>query len=189
MGERRATGVQHNGEMKFTPLRLLAFGAVTAAAVTSSASASNAPANELDNVLVIAKSSNRNEVHYAMHVDDACAPIAPAPISAYWRMLERGPDVTEPLRGREESVLGVERQVVEAGAVRAALRAFPGRTLVFRTWRDKGGKCASAVEMMVAGVPAQLAGVYVQQKLFGVAYVELTARTANGVVVRERLVP
>ena len=173
--------------MKFTPFRILALGA--AVAMTSSASASSGPDHEIDNVLVIAKSSNKNEVHYAVHVDEACAPIAPAPISAYWRMLERGPDVTEPLRSREERVLGVERQLVDTGGVRATLRAFPGRTLTFRTWRAKDGKCGSAVETVVAGVPATVASVFVQQKLFGVAYVELTARTAQGVVVRERLVP
>jgi hypothetical protein len=175
--------------MKLPPSRLLALSVVAAVAATNTASASAAPELELANALVIAKSGNKNEVHYAVHVDEACAPVAPAPISAYWRMLERGPDVTEPLRSREETVLGVERQVVEAGAVRTTLRAFPGRTLTFRTWRGADGRCASAVEMMVAGVPARLASVYVQQKLFGVAYVQLTARTAEGVVVRERLVP
>ena len=54
------------------------------------------------------------------------------------------------------------------------LRGMPARALTIRTWRSPAGTCASSVNMTIAGVPARVANVYVQQTLFGVAYVLLT---------------
>jgi hypothetical protein len=176
--------------VSFAPRTLVA--AATAALALSGISnvASAAPTGlEIPSALIIAKSSNRNQVHYSVRVDDGCAPNGPEPVTPYWLMLERGPDVTEPLSDGEERVLGLERQVVTPEGIRIAVRALPGRTLTIRTWRSSGGQCASAVDAMIGGVTARVASVYVKQKLFGISYVLLTGVGEDGAVVQERVVP
>jgi hypothetical protein len=143
----------------------------------------------IPSALIIAKSSNRNQVHYSVRVDDSCSPNGPEPVAPYWLMLERGPDVTEPLSDGEERVLGLERQVVTPEGIRISVRALPGRTLTIHTWRSSEGQCASAVSATIGGVSARLASVYVKQKLFGISYVLLTGIGEDGVVVQERVVP
>jgi uncharacterized protein DUF4833 len=176
----------------FIPRALAAclVAAAGVALVPSTASANQSPqALEIPSALVIVKSSNKNQVHYAVQVDESCAPTGGQPVSPYWLMLERGPDVTEPLSGSEERVLGVERQEVASDGIHVTLRAFPAKPLTIHTWRTDGGRCTSAVDMTVAGVTARVASVFVKQKLFGVAYVLLTGVSANGAVVQERVVP
>jgi hypothetical protein len=70
--------------------------AVVAAAGIASAHA--AVSQSLASAMIIRKSSNRNQVWYAVAVDDRCAPEGPAPVHPYWRLLEQGPGATEPLR-------------------------------------------------------------------------------------------
>src|SRR5215472_4907849 len=60
----------------------------------------------------ISKSENKNQVQYAIRVDDSCAPVGRAPVFAYWRMLERGPTQYEQLLPREEKAYGIASQVV-----------------------------------------------------------------------------
>jgi len=141
----------------------------------------------IPSALTIAKSSNRNEVHYAVEVDPTCAPSGREPVSPYWLMLERGPDVTEPLSDREQRYLGISSQSVTPKGVELTLRAVPGRVLTIHTWSGADGRCGSSVDMTVAGKPSRLVGVFAQQKLFGVAYVLLTGVSADGSTVRERI--
>ncbi|HEX4473716.1 MAG TPA: DUF4833 domain-containing protein, partial [Polyangiaceae bacterium] len=54
-------------------------------------------------LFTIAKSENKNEVEYAVHVDKQCAPISGTPVFAYWRMLELGPTKVAPILPREVS--------------------------------------------------------------------------------------
>lgn len=145
--------------------------------------------SELPSALVITKSSNRNEVHYAALVDESCPPAGPSPVRPYWRMLERGPLATEPLLESEQHRLGVERQEVIGDRIQFALRGMPTRPITVRTWRASDGRCTSSAEMTIAGVPARLAGVYVRQTLFGVDYVVFTGWSEEGAVVRERVSP
>ncbi len=142
---------------------------------------------EVPSALVISKSSNHNQVHYAVIVDDACAPSGQSPVHPYWRMLERGPAVTEQLSGMEERALGVGRQDVEADSVRMVLRAFPSRPITIRTWRAADGSCTSAANMTIAGKPAHIASVFVQQSFLGVSYVLVTGRSADGSSLQERI--
>jgi hypothetical protein len=150
------------------------------------ANASTRPA-EIPSALVITKSSNRNQVNYAVQVDEACVPSGTAPVHPYWRMLERSADATEPLVDAELRVLGVQRQNINATGVNVVLRGMPGRSITIRTWRGPDGQCASSANMTIAGVAARITNVFVRQKLFGVDYVEVTGSTPNGELVRERL--
>ncbi len=155
---------------------------------TAASAAPLAPGFAIPDALVIAKSSNRNQVHYAVQVDERCAPAGREPVSPYWRMLERGPEATEPLSRAEQRVLAVQQQVVRDDAVDISLRAVPGRVLTIHTWRAADGRCASAVDTTVAGVPARVACVYVKQGFFGgISYVRLTGVTATGTTVEERI--
>lgn len=152
-----------------------------------SASARAAGPFELPSVLAIAKSSNRNQVNYAVEVDEACTPTGNPPVRAYWRMVERGPLATEPLSEREQRVLGIDRQGIAGNRVQFALRGMRDRVITVETQRASDGQCTASAEMTIAGVPARVASVYVQQRLFGIAYVLVTGWSEAGSLVRERL--
>ena len=159
------------------------------AAVALSRPASARPILELPSVLVIAKSSNRNQVHYAALLDESCAPVGLSPVRAYWRMLERGPLATEPLLDSEQRILGVERQEVAGDRVQITLRGMPARSITVRTWRASDGQCSSSAETTIAGVRARLASVFIQQTLFGVDYVAFMGWSEDGALVHERVSP
>jgi hypothetical protein len=164
---------------------LLAGGALAAVAGTATA----ASAGQIPNALVISKSSNRNQVHYAVAVDGACVPVGASPVHPYWRMFERGTGAVEELRADEANVLGVARQAIQSSGVSLFIRGLPQRPITIRTWRDDSGTCASSVNMTIAGVPARVSDVHVQQSLFGVSYVEITGVSPSGALVRERVHP
>jgi hypothetical protein len=145
--------------------------------------------SELPSVLVITKSSNKNQVHYAALLDDACAPAGRSPVRPYWLMLERGPQVIEPLSDGEQHVLGLEHQEVTAESIQFALRGMPSRTFTVHTSRGADGRCASWVGATIAGEPARVASVFVQQKLFGVDYVLLSGVSEAGASAREQVRP
>src|SRR5260370_25294656 len=95
-------------------------------------------------LFTIAKSENKNQVQYAIRVDEHCAPESGAPVFAYWRMLEKGSDRTEPLLARELDGYGIASQAVvarDAGGGRGSLvlRAVPGRTIPIETWHNGTG--------------------------------------------------
>jgi hypothetical protein len=173
-----------------TAKRCVATVVLAAAALLSlPGKASAAQVSELGSVLAIAKSSNRNQVNYSLLVDDACAPAGHAPVRPYWRMLERGPLVTEPLSDSEQRVLGVERQEVAGSRVQIALRGMPDRPIVIETQRTPEGRCSASAEMTIAGVQARVASVFVQQRFLGIGYVLLTGWSQDGKTVSERLSP
>ena len=158
-------------------------GAVVLSAPQSQASVPT----EIASALTIAKSSNKNQVHYAVQVDDACAPVGGAPVRAYWRMFEKSADATEPLGGMEQRAFGIAQQNVDRDNVRIALRALPTRPITIHTVRGADGKCTSTATTTINGAPARIDGIFVKTKLFGVDYVQLTGVTNEGAVVRERL--
>lgn len=166
----------------------LVFAPAAAVALTGAASAGAGP-HEIDSSIAIAKSSNRNEVHYAVTVDESCMPTGRAPVRGYWRMLEHGPDAVEPLDGSEQRAFGLERQESSGDHVEVTLRGLPTRTITIHTWRKPEGNCASSATMTIAGVTARIAGVYVKQKFLGVEYVQITGWAEGGAVVRERVTP
>jgi hypothetical protein len=170
----------------FAPHRLLIAALAVIAALVPAAASASAPV-ELPSVLVISKSSNRNQVHYAALLNEACSPVSQAPLRPYWRMLERGPFATEPVSASEQRWLGLERQSVGDDAVSMSLRAMPNRVFTVHTGRSTDGRCSSWVEATISGVPAHVASIYVKQKFFGVDYVLLTGWTRDGSQVSERI--
>jgi hypothetical protein len=102
-------------------------------------------------------------------------------------MLEKGPEVFQPLSKWELGYLGLERQEITGEGVTVALRAMPSRSIAIRTARTADGRCTSTAEMSIAGVLANLTDVYVKQNLFGIDYVLLTGVSRNGETVKERI--
>ena len=164
--------------------------ASVAAALSASSVAEASHPYELPSVMVVSKSSNRNEVHYAAYVDENCGPATNAPVHPYWLMLERGPSVTEPLSRNEARVLGISSQEVSGDTIRFVVSGLPSRTFVAHTGRGADGVCTSWVDTTIAGADARLLGIYVKQRfLGGVDYVQLTGHTHEGKVVQEQVRP
>jgi hypothetical protein len=151
------------------------------------------PGGTLVPIFSIAKSENKNQVQYVVRLDDHCAPLGPAPVSAYWRMLEKGPTQMAPILSREVRAYGLASQVVVAtagtgGQVRAVLKALPGRPLTIVTSRGSDGACHALATASIAGAPAHLFNVYVHLRWYGVDYLLLQGWSMDrSHVVREKL--
>ncbi len=134
-----------------------------------------------DAVFLISKSENRNQVHYALHLDDRCAPVGPSPVQPYWRMLERGAHETEPLLKREVPAYGIREQSVidrgeRGGVVQVVLRALPSRPLLVTSFARRDG-CGATAFMVIDGSPATLSSIHVQLRWpFGVDYLLVRGR-------------
>jgi hypothetical protein len=145
-------------------------------------------------VFFIAKSENRNEVHYGVALDASCRPAGKAPVFAYWRMRERSPWATEPLLAREQPAYGIASQRVTSredgsGRVVVTLNAMPNRPIAIDTV-DDGHGCSASATAFIAGTPATLTRVFVQLRWpWGVDYLMLSGLASDGRPVKERLAP
>jgi len=169
--------------------------AVACAFAWSAAARADAPGpnGAVLTLFTIAKSENKNQVQYTVRVDEHCAPAGPSPVDAYWRMLERGPGVTEPILPIEVQAYGLANQTVVAsdaqgGEVRATLRALPTRAVRVTTGRGSDGRCRATAEVAIGGQPANLFNVYAHLTWLGVDYLLLQGWTLDGTrVVREKI--
>jgi hypothetical protein len=131
---------------------------------------------------VVTKSENRNEVRYAVRLDGSCQPVGSAPVTPYWRMVEKG-GAEESLLGIEEPAYGVAWQSVSSGgaggSVRLALRAVPDRVIRIDAWRVAGG-CAVVASTMIEGVAAALQEVHVTVGFLGPAKIEVLGNAREG---------
>jgi hypothetical protein len=150
---------------------------------------------DVRSVFFVAKSENRNQVHYGVHVDPGCAPVGPAPVFGYWRMFEHGPLATEPLLARETRAYGFSGERVlakdpEGGRVLVVLAALERRPILVET-HSTGGACVATATTAIGGIPASLSSVFAQLRWpFGVDSLTLTGRAlADGRIVRERIAP
>lgn len=115
----------------------------------------------------VARSNNKNQVHYGVRVDAACRPVGADPIHAYWRMLESRGEI-EPLLPMEAPAYGV-RDVEEvqrdaaSTRLRLKLRAFPERP-VFVTVTKTDAGCDAVATTAINGAPSRLYFVYVKLK-------------------------
>ncbi len=144
-------------------------------------------------IFVVSKSENRNQVHYAVRLDDQCVPEGERPVRAFWRMLERGPGVTEPLLPREKRIYGVGRQVVERGErggdVALTLRALPDRPVRVEA-RTVDGKCTVRAVSTVSGAPSVLRRVHAVLGLFSVKRIRIEGtRLGDGARLTEVVRP
>jgi len=143
-------------------------------------------------VFFIAKSQNRNQVHYGVRLNRDCNPVGSRPVFAYWRMFENQ-GALEPLLGTEAPAYGLDdaQEIVntsDSSHIRVRLRAFRDRPLLV-TITSKGVQCVAEASTTIAGVNAKLDSMYVRLKWpFGVDYVLLRgSRSADGHWVEERI--
>lgn len=143
----------------------------------------------------IDKSENRNQVHYAAHVDDACRPLGGHPIYGYWRELERGPSIVSALLERERPAYGLaEPRRIErwpaGGRVQLSLRALPARPVTIELFRA-GASCAARAFVAIQKQVAMLTSVYVDMgPLFSVDRVVVRGlRLVDGAAIAETLQP
>ncbi len=137
-------------------------------------------------VFAVDKSSNRNQVVYALALDANCAFRSENPVHVYWRMRERGEQETEGLLDLEQPVVGLGAQEIterrpDGGTVVAAIRAMPKRPLAF-TARRSGERCEVFASTSIDGRDAVLQRVYAKVWLFGVQYVALEGLADGGPV-------
>ncbi len=151
------------------------------------------PLAPVQSIFHIAKSENRNQVHYAVHVDAACKPIGPQPIYGYWRDLERGPTATSPLLDHEQRAYGVNvprsmRQLPGGTEIKISLRGFPERPLVVQVFRS-AGRCVARTYTQIQMQPALLRSIYIDLGfLFSINYVIVRgARVLDGKPIEEKV--
>jgi hypothetical protein len=70
---------------------LVVLAATLLLATVAQASGVAVATRAVQSIFFIAKSENKNQVHYGIRLDEACSPAGDSPMFAYWRMLERGP--------------------------------------------------------------------------------------------------
>lgn len=147
----------------------------------------------IGSIFFIAKSENKNQVHYAIKVDDRCRPVGAAPLYGYWREQERGPRVTSPLLRHEQSAYGLTdprwiKPRDQGGEIRIGLRGFPDRPLTIDTYMSDA-QCRARARTRIAGQDAVLSSIFVQIGfLFSVEYVILRGtRLTDGKPVQERV--
>jgi hypothetical protein len=147
----------------------------------------------VQSIFHIAKSENKNQVHYAVKVDAACKPMGARPIYGYWRELERGPKVTSPLLDHEQRAYGVNeprsiRQLASSAEILISLRAFPERPMIVQVFQV-GGRCVARTVTQIKGQSALLQSIYIDIGfLFSINYAMLTGvRVQDGQRVQEKL--
>jgi hypothetical protein len=141
----------------------------------------------IPSVVFVTKSENKNQVHYGLHLTDGCTFASASPVYAYWKMLEKGTNVIEPLLSREQRAYGIARQEVAGDVVTLTLRGVPQRPIKIHVARGEDGKCAATAETTIAGVLARVFNVHIALGFLHVDHLLLTGWNAAGQVVRERL--
>jgi hypothetical protein len=175
------------------PLLVLLSGSMFALVATTTAetaASSAAQTIEIPSVFFVSKSENRNQVHYALAVDQDCLPTGLAPLRAYWREYEKSPSARAPLLAREEAAYGIASQSANGNWLKVSLRALPSRTLEIQTARAADGSCQTWTHTTIAGTEAQLYQIHVSLWILGIASITLTGWTwTDRAVIREILKP
>ncbi|MCK8503149.1 DUF4833 domain-containing protein [Myxococcus fulvus] len=159
---------------------------VTAALALIPSLAAAEPSPQEPSAFFLSRSENRNQVHYAVRLDEACHPVGNKPVRVYWRMLERGESEVEDLLGVEQPAYGLEdAQQVEltpdGGRVRIRLRAFADRPIDLTTTQVQGGGCAVQAWTKFSAGPAQLLHIFVKTSWpLSVDFVRLDGLGADG---------
>jgi hypothetical protein len=174
-------------------LPLLVLAVQPLAASPSARAPVELPLASVQSIFHIAKSENKNQVHYAVKVDGACKPVGARPIYGYWRELERGPKVTSPLLDHEQRAYGLNEprsitQLASSTEIRISLRGFPERPLVVQVFRA-ANRCVARTAVSINGRAALLQSIYIDLGfLFSINYAMVRGvRIQDGQAVQEKL--
>lgn len=155
---------------------------------------------DVRSIFFIAKSENRNQVHYAIRATSDCRASSVRPVWAYWRNLELGPRAVSPLLPREERAYGLEQEQRIAitrthTIVDVRLRAIPSRAVRIQLSKGNDGSCEATATMKIDGKMARLARIFVQVRTFlgipvGAEYLLIEGRgLTQGERLREKVSP
>ncbi len=116
-------------------------------ALRATADPSALPVMQTDSVIHLSKNTNRNQVHYAVKVDEDCQPLTKKPMAPYWRMLEKGENETARIMFWEQPGYGVTQpETVEqsgsGGSFDFNIRGVPSRIIRLETF-DQDGQCGA----------------------------------------------
>jgi hypothetical protein len=141
-------------------------------------------------LFVIERNKNRNLVQYTLRLDANCNPVGDAPVEAYWRMLEVGPDATESVGWLERRAYGVASQEQQTDGWNVRLRALPSRLVKVQARRSEDG-CTVEASTSIGGGPAILQRIQVfatePALIPQVLYIEIQGRAPDGTPVSERV--
>jgi hypothetical protein len=141
-------------------------------------------------LFVIERNKNRNLVQYTLRLDSNCNPVGDAPVEAYWRMLEVGPEATESVGWFERRAYGFASQEQQADGWNVRLRALPSRTVKVQARRSEEG-CAVEAFTSIGGVQATLQRIQVfatePALIPRVIHIDIQGRTPDGTPVSERV--
>lgn len=150
-------------------------------------------AHDVHSVFHVAKSENRNQVHYGIRLDASCRPLGERPVFAYWRRLRSGNVVLGPLDRWGNMFYGPsDEQTVSVGkgssSVSLYIKAL--KRVRIRVAIEKAERgCRAAAFTTIADVPAKLSHAYIQLGLIklSVRYVDVVGfRVPGGARVAER---
>jgi hypothetical protein len=121
--------------------------------------------NDIRTLFVIGKNIDRNEVHYGIRLDKDCVPVGNEPLYAYWRQVERGPNITEDLNFLDRTVYGIKEQKIvkrspDESKILMTLKATSDRMVAVITHR-RDGKCVAESIATINGKPARVERVFV----------------------------
>lgn len=163
-------------------------GGALLVAIVSRASLASAATTTIPTTFFISKSENKNQVHYAIDVDESCKPVGATPMHAYWRDLEKGPNVTSPVLGREQPAYGIKFQKIltvgDRKIVEMAVRGLPSRIVHVET-KAVDGKCIADTRSVINGETVQLLEVFLKIGFLSVDYARFIGRSATKGLVSE----
>jgi len=145
--------------------------------------------NDIPSVFFVAKSQNQNQVPYGVQLDERCRSTGHRPVVSYWRMLEEGRGIFEPLTKRERSYFGIAWQDPEprseGGTIELAVRGLKRHLRIVVESTEKG--CRARALTRIGAAAAVLDKVWAQIGFFRLSYVDLIGHLLDGERVRERI--
>jgi hypothetical protein len=149
--------------------------------------------HDVRSAFYVAKSENRNQVHYAVRVDPECRPLGARPVFAYWQRLREGKRVDEPLVGLGTRFYGAsdEQRVSPGrtgGQVDIFVKALPRLHIQIAIEKTDRG-CRAVAFTSIAGARARLSHAFLQlaRLKLKLKYVELVGERLDGTGVTERI--
>jgi|JI8StandDraft_1071087.scaffolds.fasta_scaffold114513_2 hypothetical protein len=142
------------------------------------------------NLFHIKRNKNRNEVHYAVRYDEAaCKPMGDEALYGYWLMLEKGPNVFEPIGRLERMAYGIQSQSMSGNDLLVKLKAFPDREIKV-VFSKAGAGCKITPYIAINGQESVLKSisVFAEEGFIKptVKYVDVSG-TKGGAPVTERI--
>ena len=150
--------------------------------------------HDVRSVFHVAKSENKNQVHYALHLDAQCKPMGKRPVFAYWQRLREGKRVDDQLTGLGTTVYGAsdEQTIIArsqgATGVEMFVKALKAVRINIEVQKTPQG-CRAVPYVTILKQRARLSHAFLQLGAWGltVKYVDVVGfRVSDGKRIAER---